>query len=438
MNIFKKIFCRTYQFAFKLALPILPYRKPILLERNEEVARILREKKVDNVLIVTDEALINLGIAEDLLCVLKNNQIKFSIYDKTKANPTFENVSEAVLQYKENKCAAIIGFGGGSSIDCGKAVGACIARPGKRVEDMKGKFPVMRKIPLYIAIPTTAGTGSETTLTAVITNSETKEKVPMNDFFIIPKYALLDPKVTVKLPKHLTATTGFDALVHALEAYIGNTTNTETREYSKKATKLIFENLQEAYNNPENLEARKNMLYASYLAGNAFSRSYVGYVHALSHAVSGKYGTPHGLTNSVFFLPVLKKYGAKIYKKLYEIGVFAGLCESSETYEQGAKKVLSAIKKLKRDLNIQDFLPEIKEEDIGQLAKLASSEANPLYPVPVLMDNIELEDFCYEVMGEFHERTRNKKHYRKTKGLLFNRRNAANAPQERCPCEIKK
>lgn len=438
MNIFEKIFCRVYQFAFKVALPILPYRKPTLLDSNESVAQLLKEKKIENVLIVTDATLVKLGVADALFDALQGNQIKYSIYDKTKPNPTLENIHEAVSVYKENNCSAIIGFGGGSAIDCGKVVGACIARPNKKIEDMEGIFKVMKKTPLYIAIPTTAGTGSETTLAAVITNPLTQEKFPINDFFLIPDYALLDPKTTVKLPKHLTATTGVDALVHAVEAYIGNTTNKETREYSIRAVKLIFENLREAYNNPDNLEARKNMLEASYWAGNAFTRSYVGYVHALSHAVSGKYGTAHGLANSVFFLPVLEKYGAKIHKKLYELALAAGICKEGESYAQGARKFLNELRKLKSDLNIPSTLPEIKKEDIPQLAKTAAREANPLYPVPILMDNKQLEDFCYEVMGEFYERARNQEYYRKTADFLFGRRNFINKIPQKSLEEAKR
>ncbi len=438
MNIFKKIFCRAYQFVFKVALPILPYRKPTLLKTNEDIAQLLKQKRIENVLIVTDETLTKLGTTADLENALKNNQIKYFIYDKTKPNPTSENVNEAVKVYRENNCSCIIGFGGGSPIDCGKAVGACIARPDKKVEDMQGIFKVMRKTPLNIAIPTTAGTGSETTLAATITNSKTHAKYPINDFFLIPDYALLDPKVTVGLPKHLTSTTGFDALVHAVEAYIGNTTNAETRGYSILATKLIFENLREAYNNPENLEARKNMLEASYWAGNAFTRSYVGYVHALSHAVSGKYGTPHGLANSIFFLPVLEKYGSKIYKKLYELALSTGICTEEDTYMQGARKFLNEIRKLKRDLSIPSTLPEIQKEDIEELAKNASREANPLYPVPTLMDNKELEGFYLDVMGEFYERARNQEYYRKTADFLFGRRNFINKIPEVRPQETAK
>lgn len=398
MNIFEKIYCRAYQFAFKMALPILPYHTPVLLNHNNDIVDLLIKNNIKNVLIVTDETLHKLEIPKALEDILSSNQIKVTYYDKTAQNPTTDNVLEAVQIYKENNCSAIIGFGGGSAIDCGKAVGACIARPNKKLEDMEGVFQVMKKTPLYIAVPTTAGTGSETTLAAVLVNPKTKVKFPINDFYLIPDYALLDPEVTVNLPKHLTASTGIDALVHAVEAYIGNTTNKETRGYSKTAVKLIFENLREAYNNPTNLEARRNMLKGSYWAGNAFTRSYVGYVHALSHAVSGKYGTPHGLANSIFFLPVLEVYGKKIYKKLHELAVCIGISDNKESHEIGAKKFLEEIKKLKTDLNIPNTISGIKVEDIPELSKNAAHEANPLYPVPVLMGSDELKHFFYDVI----------------------------------------
>ena len=176
-----------------------------------------------------------------------------------------------------------------SSIDCAKAVGARVAKPHQSLEKMKGILKVHKKLPLLIAIPTTAGTGSETTLAAVITDAESRHKYPINDFPLIPRVAVLDPKVTASLPPFLTATTGMDALTHAVEAYIGNSTTAGTRADALFAVKMIFENIDRAYTDGSDLEARKNMLLAAFSAGCAFSKSYVGYVHAVAHSLGGEY-----------------------------------------------------------------------------------------------------------------------------------------------------
>lgn len=175
-------------------------------------------------------------------------------------------------------------------MDCAKGVGARLARPNKTLAKMEGILHVMHKLPLLIAVPTTAGTGSETTLAAVITDADTHHKYAINDFSLIPHYAVLEPEVTVGLPPQLTSTTGMDALTHAIEAYIGRSTTKQTRSAAIEAIQLILRYLPAAYKNGQNRIARKQMLRASYLAGTAFTKSYVGYVHAVAHSLGGQYG----------------------------------------------------------------------------------------------------------------------------------------------------
>lgn len=397
MNFFKKFYCRTFQTVFKWALPILPYREPEILKSDEELVNIILQKKVKNVLLVTDKGIYNLGLTKSLEEKLKESEINVFVYNETVANPTTQNVADALKMYKENNCKAIISFGGGSAMDCAKAVGARVARPKKTLAQMKGILKVGRKIPLLIAVPTTAGTGSETTLAAVITDSETRHKYAINDFPLIPQYAMLNAKLTVGLPKHITSTTGMDALTHAIEAYIGRSTTKQTRNCALFATKTIFENLLEAYNNPENLQARENMLLASYNAGLAFTKSYVGYVHAVAHTLGGKYNVAHGVANAVILPYVLRKYGRKIYKKLWEMGVFCGLFDKETSKEVGAKIFIEKIESMNKDMNIPTRIDEIKTEDISSLAITAEKEANPLYPVPVLYTSEQLETIYYEV-----------------------------------------
>lgn len=398
MNNVKKIYCRIFQTAFKIAIPFLPYRKPKIIRSVKGIPDTLRKHKHNSVLIITDAGVRKLGITARLERALSENGMRYVIYDKTVANPTTINVDEAVNLYLSEECDAIIGFGGGSSIDCAKAVGARIAKPKQSLSKMKGILKVHTKLPLLIAIPTTAGTGSETTLAAVITDAETRHKYAINDFPLIPRYAVLDPRVTVSLPPFITATTGMDALTHAIEAYIGNSTTHGTRKDALMAVKLIFENLDTAYENGSDMDARRNMLKASFYAGCAFTKSYVGYVHAVAHSLGGQYNVPHGLANAILLPFVLESYGKGIHKKLYRLAVEAQITDKDTPYDVAAADFIDAISKMKKRFNIGNTIPEIQEEDIVKLSHYADKEANPLYPVPVLMNAKELEQFYYLLM----------------------------------------
>lgn len=398
MNIFKKIYCRVFQTAFRLALPVLPYRKPQIVGSVRELPDVIRGNHCSCVLIVTDSSIRSLGLTKRLEYTLERAAIPFFIYDGTVANPTTINVAEALELYRDHACDAIIGFGGGSSMDCAKAVGACIARPKKTLAQMKGILKVRKKLPLLIAIPTTAGTGSETTLAAVITDAETRHKYAINDFPLIPKYAVLDPKVTLSLPPSITATTGMDALTHAVEAYIGRSTTYHTRRDALHAVQLIFENIDTVYADGRNVNARRDMLHASFYAGCAFTKSYVGYVHAVAHSLGGEYNVPHGLANAIILPMILESYGKCIHKKLHKLAIAAGIADKKMSDAEAAERFISAIKDMKHRFDIPDTIPEIKQEDIPRLARYADKEANPLYPVPVLMNASELELFYESLM----------------------------------------
>ena len=399
MNPLKKAYCRIFQNIFKFALPVLPYRNPKIIGSVRGIPEVLEKRGYNNVLIITDTGIRSLGLTERLEQTLKRNCISYQIYDKTVANPTTVNVDEALHMYLDNDCQAIIGFGGGSSMDCAKAVGACAVKPNQSLAQMKGILKVHKKLPLLMAVPTTAGTGSETTLAAVITDADTRYKYAINDFPLIPRYAVLDPKVTLSLPPFITATTGMDALTHSVEAYIGNSTTIDTRRDALKAVKLIFENIDIAYEHGDNIQARRNMLHASFYAGCAFTRSYVGYVHAVAHSLGGQYNVPHGLANAILLPLVLREYGSCINKKLHRLAIAAGLADKNTPDHEAAELFIRAIEEMKERFGIVNIVKEIQETDIPKLAHYADKEANPLYPVPKLMDASELEKFYYMLMS---------------------------------------
>ena len=397
MNIASKAFCRIFQTAFRLALPILPYREPEIVGACSELGKVLKTKNIKSVLIVTDKGIVKNGLTAPLEEVLKNTRVNYAVYDKTQPNPTVNNVEEALQLYRKNNCDALIAIGGGSSMDCAKALGARIAYPKKAVGQMKGILRVLRRLPTLVAIPTTAGTGSEVTLAAIITDSEKQHKYALMSFPLIPHYAVLDAGLTYSLPPHLTSTTGMDALTHAVEAYIGRSTTKETRQLAKEAVKLIFENVEAAYTDGTDHKARENMLHAAYKAGVAFSKSYVGYIHAVAHSLGGQYGTPHGLANAVIMPYVLEAYGESVYKKLHQLGIAAGVSTENDPHKTGAEKFINAIKELNAKMGIPTKISGIKKEDIPVMAKHAAKEANPLYPVPKLMTESELENFYYQI-----------------------------------------
>lgn len=397
MNIFVKVFCRTFQAVFRMALPVLPYREPQIIGSCSEIGKVIAKERIHSVLIVTDNGIVNNGLVKPVVEALEASNIPHCIYADTQPNPTVQNVEDALKVYKTHNCNALIAIGGGSAMDCAKAVGARVAYPKRTVNQLGGKLKVWRKLPTLTAIPTTAGTGSETTLAAMITDTDTHRKYAIMSFPIIPHYAVLDASLTYSLPPHLTASTGVDALTHAVEAYIGRSTTKETRCLALEATRLVFENVEKAYANGHDHEARENMLHAAYKAGIAFSKSYVGYIHALAHSLGGKYGTPHGLANAVMMPYVLESYGKCVHKKLHRLGIAAGVATEEDTPMTGAIKFINAVKELNARMSIPNKLSGIQKKDIPALAKHAEKEANPLYPVPILLTRKELESFYYQV-----------------------------------------
>lgn len=400
MNPIKAIYCRSVQAVLRAALPVLPYREPQVFHSCGELSTVFQKENIRRVLIVTDAGIVRSGIAAQLEAVLDEDDISYAVYDQTRPNPTVVNVEQALSLYRRYRCQALIAIGGGSSMDCAKAVGARLARPGTPLGKLKGTLRILRPLPTLIAIPTTAGTGSETTLAAVITDTQAQHKYVMNDFVLIPKYAVLDARLTLSLPPHLTATTGMDALTHAVEAYIGRSTTRQTRQEALEATRLVFANVERSYRNGKDYEARSNMLTAAYRAGIAFSRSYVGYVHAVAHSLGGQYNIPHGLANAVLLPYVLESYGSCIHRKLHDLAVAAGVASPQEEDAGAAAKFLRAIRQLNARMGIPETLEGIRPEDIPVMAAHAEKEANPLYPVPRLMTREELTFFYEQVAGK--------------------------------------
>lgn len=396
MSAIYNLYCRAFQKVLKIGVSFLDWSEPEIISGTGSVKQLpanIKAKGVTTVLVVTDKGLMGLHLLDPFFEALAKEGINYTVFDGVQPNPTIDNIEQALAMYKAAECNGIVAFGGGSPMDCAKACGARVVRPNKTVPQLRGLLKVIKKLPPLFAVPTTAGTGSETTVAAVVSNPKTHEKNAINDPRLRPMVAVLDPELTVGLPPHITSTTGMDALTHAVEAYIGGSNTKGTKASAEKATKLIFENLYEAYENGTNIKARENMLVASYHAGIAFTRAYVGYVHSIAHNLGGMYGTPHGLANAVILPHVLEFYGKTAYKPLAKLADCAGLDTKGLSDEQKAKLFIAKIKEFNEKMNIPEKFDFIKEEDIPLIAKRALKEANPLYPVPKIMNLEDCKNF---------------------------------------------
>lgn len=396
----KVAYYRAYQKVMKVMLYFLDWSEPQLLTGPGSIRKlpsVIKEKGIGKVMIVTDKGLMSLNLLDGLFEELDKAGISYVVYDGVQPNPSIENIEEAREMFVSNGCEAMIAFGGGSPMDCAKAACARVVKPNKTIPQMRGVLKVMRKLPPFFAVPTTAGTGSETTVAAVVSNTQTHEKYAINDPCLRPKFAVLDPELTTGLPQKITSTTGLDALTHAVEAYIGKSNTRETEDYAEKATKLIFENLETCYNDGQNIEARGQMLLASFYAGMAFTRAYVGYVHAIAHNLGGMYGIPHGLANSVILPVVLEEYGSTIYPRLAKLAEIVGI--NGQTEEELAKGFIAEIKAMNERMAIPTSFEQIKEEDIPTIVERAMKEAHPLYPTPVIFDADRLAQIVRKLKG---------------------------------------
>ena len=379
---------------------VFDWSEPTLLEGPGSIRKLpefIKSKGLKKVLIVTDKGLMGLHLLDSLFEELDKAGVEYVVYDGTQPNPSIENIEDARALYVDNGCQGVIAFGGGSPMDCAKAAAARVTNPKIPVRKMRGVLKLHHKLPPFFAVPTTAGTGSETTLAAVVTDTATHEKNAINDIRLKPRFAVLDPELTVGLPPHITSTTGMDALTHAVEAYIGKSNVKSTEVYAEKATKMIFENIEKAYTNGKDIEARDQMLKASFYAGQAFTRAYVGYVHAIAHNLGGQYGVPHGLANAVILPYVLEYYGETAHKRLAKLAEIAGVKTTGSDKEK-AEAFIEAIKTLNKNMNIPDGFDMVQEKDIPVIVERALKEGNPLYPVPKIMDKADCEAVIRRMM----------------------------------------
>ena len=397
----KKASFRVFHVAMKIGAMVMPFPVPKLITGPGSVKKLAEQVKADGlkkVLVVTDSVLMNLKVPESLLASLEEKGIEYKVFSDVQPNPTIHNIENGLQDYRLNKCDGIIAIGGGSPIDCAKVIGARAVNGSRSVRQMRGTFKLWKSLPPFYAIPTTAGTGSETTIAAVVTDSETHEKFAVSSLPLVPKYAVLDPELMLGLPPHITSTTGMDALTHAVEAYIGWNGNRFTDKNACDATKLIFDNLEKVYKDGSDIDGRNNMALASFYAGTAFTRAYVGYVHAIAHNMGGLYGVPHGLANAIILPYILDFCKVEAEKKLAQLSIAGGIGTSSENQSTLAQRFIDKVKSMNENMSIPTFIKELQEKDISLIAERALYEAHPDYPVPRIMTQEECEDLIRKLL----------------------------------------
>lgn len=372
----------------KQLIKMMPQNKPVLLlgkGASLELCTAISQLGVKKLLIVTDATLIDLNLHRAIVDQLEKYGIETIIYDGVEPDPSYHHVNDGLTLLKQYQCDAILALGGGSPIDTAKIISAC-ASNNKPVEKLIGLFKVRKPcMPLFV-IPTTAGTGSEATVAAVVSDPKTHMKKQIIDTKLIPTMAALDPELMIALPPPITAATGIDALTHAIEAYISVNATLETNQYAITAVKLIFDNLPKAYKNGDDIHARQAMALASHYAGLAFSKASLGYVHAIAHNLGASYQTPHGLANAIV-LPLVLDFSKKA--SVSQLATLAAAIRDTDPHQPEhvlAQQFIDDVRLLKRTLGLPEKLDALEEKDISSIAQQAIQEAYCHYPAPKLMN----------------------------------------------------
>ncbi len=384
----KRFLSRCFQKILYLARLFMKFKEPIIIDRQEELINILINNKYQNILLLSGERVKKTLFYQEINdCLTK--QFNVFNYAKIPTDPSITSIEDAVGYSLENQIDVIIAVGGGSTMDAGKVLAARLKNLNQSITKMKGLLKVKKKPLPLIVMPTTAGTGSECTVAAVVSDLENKKKYAINDPKLIPSYAILNPNVLKTLPNHLTAYCGMDTLSHLLEAYLGSSNTKKSKMNAILGCKLVFEALPKIYQNKELAEEILKMQKASYLGGLVINQGYVGYVHAIAHAFAAYYHMQHGYLNAIIMPYVLEAYKDKINKKAKILlkEVFGLDVE----IKLAGQNLTQKIKELNQSLNIENTMQElIKETDYQDLINHINQEVIPLYPVPKFLSNEEL------------------------------------------------
>lgn len=387
---------RTYTAGLKIAALILPMPRPTLFSgpgSMNELLESMTELGFKRVLLVTDEGLVQVGIVDKVLKAAAQLDLQLDVFSKVQPDPTYDQVESGLEAYHRFHCEGILALGGGSAMDCAKVIAAKVTNK-RPIKKLAGLLKLWRMPAPLFAIPTTAGTGSEVTIAAVVSDPSSHIKTPLMDPKLVPLMAALDANLMIGLPPKITADTGVDALTHAIEAYVSRNATQETRAYSVAAIKLIFKYLPRVVEQGDDVEARHKMAMASYYAGLAFTKASLGYVHAFAHTFGAKYGIPHGMANGLALLPVLRFSLSEIEPQLRKLDA---LTAEGQSGEASAQHFLTHVESLFASIDIKQKSALIQREDADALVDLILKEAHWNYPVPKFMSREECTQLLLEI-----------------------------------------
>lgn len=394
------LFFRLLMLGMKLSTKILRFPQPQLFSgpgSSLTLCDAIANAGVHKLMIVTDAMLVKIGLIDAMRQRLDEAGVHCVIYDGVQPDPTIAQIEAGLEVLKREGCQAILAIGGGSSIDAAKVI-AARATNNKPVSKMAGLFRVWRKmLPLYV-VPTTAGTGSEVTIAAVVSDPSQQRKFAIMDPRLVPGMAALDGSLMKGLPPQITAATGMDALTHAVEAYISQNASADTDAMALEATRLIMENLPKVMADGSDETARQNMAEASFKAGVAFTKAGVGYVHAISHNFGARYHTPHGLANAIVLPYVLDYSKPACGSRLADLARAGGLASGGESNAQLADAFIARVREMNQQFGVPSRLDALQATDIPAIAKAALSEAHFTYAVPRYMDRLTCERFVAQML----------------------------------------
>jgi alcohol dehydrogenase class IV len=371
----------------------LPIPQPTLLVgpgASRRLGELLGAFGHRRILVVTDRTVSEMGLADALLDALTRGGTEHVVFDAVTADAPIPMIESGIAFYRKHSCDAIVAFGGGSPMDTAKTIALAVAND-KHPRDLVGYFRGLRSPAPVYAVPTTAGTGSEVTVAAVISDPEAGKKFVIADTRLVPSVAALDPALMTGLPRGVTAATGMDALTHAVEAYLGHWSTEQSDRMALAAVSIIYGNLRKVYRNGKDLAAREQMALAATYGGLAFTRANVGYAHAIAHQLGGRYHVPHGLANAIVLPHVLAFVAPAVTDRLAALAVRAKVGREGERAAALARRFRESVEALNRDLGIPPYVDALRGEDIPELAKAACWEADTSYPVPRYMSPEDCE-----------------------------------------------
>ncbi len=388
----KTLYFKFRAFVVTWLMRLLPRNAPIVFKGPDSALTLCDQVAIlgyTKVIIVTDNFLNSSGLLDGIKARLSEHDVEYAVFDGVLPDPAFDQVQRGEAMVRTERCQAVIGVGGGSVLDAAKMVAMLHTNPAT-LDKFESLQPCKKPgLPVF-AIPTTAGTGSEITLAAVITDPVSHRKIPVVDSKMIPGYIALDPEIMKGMPKGITAATGMDALTHAVESYLSKASTEATEAHARAAISLIFKFLTRAYQDGNDMAARDGMALASFYAGAAFGKTSVGYVHGIAHQLGRICGTPHGNANAMVLPEVLAAYGDCVHSRLADLAVLVGINEPGETTSELAGKFIKAITDMRAELELPLQPKELNAVDIPGIVDEAISEAGSLYPVPRYMSPEEL------------------------------------------------